>query len=44
MEMKHLEGRKVAQIATEMGLSAVAVNGLLRRGLEKLRKLLAEDA
>jgi RNA polymerase sigma-70 factor, ECF subfamily len=42
LEMKHLQGRSVSEICREMGKSKAAVAGLLRRGLEKLRELLAD--
>jgi hypothetical protein len=34
----------VAEVAREMGRSGAAVAGLLRRGLKRLRELLAEGA
>lgn len=40
---KHCHGLTLAQIAERMNKSAAAVAGLLRRGLEHLRELLAED-
>jgi RNA polymerase sigma-70 factor, ECF subfamily len=43
LEMKHLQGRSVADIGQEMGKSKAAVAGLLRRGLERLRELLADS-
>jgi RNA polymerase sigma-70 factor (ECF subfamily) len=42
VEMKHLQGRSVAEIAERLGRTEEAVGGLLRRGLSKLRQLLAE--
>ncbi|MCI0458025.1 MAG: sigma-70 family RNA polymerase sigma factor [Gemmataceae bacterium] len=42
VELKHLLGWKVKAIAHEMGRTEHAVAGLLRRGLDRLRELLAE--
>jgi RNA polymerase sigma-70 factor (ECF subfamily) len=42
VELKHLEGWAVDRIAAEMGRSADAVGGLLRRGMAALRAELAE--
>ncbi len=42
VEMKHLQGRSVAEIAGRMGRSETAVGGLLRRGLQRLRELRRE--
>jgi RNA polymerase sigma-70 factor (ECF subfamily) len=39
--MRHLEGATVADIAVALGRSEAAVGGLLRRGLEKLREMMA---
>jgi RNA polymerase sigma-70 factor, ECF subfamily len=43
VELKKLHGRSVADIAEQMGKSRAAVAGLIRRGLERLRALLAEN-
>ena len=40
VEMKHLQGCSVAEIAQALGRSETAVGGLLRRGLKRLRELL----
>jgi RNA polymerase sigma-70 factor (ECF subfamily) len=39
VEMKHLQGCSVAEIAGAMGRSETAVGGLLRRGLKRMRQL-----
>jgi RNA polymerase sigma-70 factor (ECF subfamily) len=41
LELRHLRGMTVAQISQEMDRSESAVGGLLRRGLKRLRELLA---
>jgi RNA polymerase sigma-70 factor (ECF subfamily) len=43
LELKHLQGWSVEEIAVQMDLSKAAVGGLLRRGMGKLRELM-EDA
>jgi RNA polymerase sigma-70 factor, ECF subfamily len=40
LELKHLQGLTVAQVAEQLGRTRPAVAGLLRRGLERLRELL----
>jgi len=40
VEMKHLEGATVAEIAAVMERTDTAVGGLLRRGLARLRELM----
>jgi len=42
VELHHLKDCSVADAATAMGKSEAAVAGLLRRGLKRLRELLAE--
>jgi RNA polymerase sigma-70 factor (ECF subfamily) len=44
VELHHLQGRSLAEVATELDLSRPAVAGLLHRGLKKLRELLEEDS
>jgi RNA polymerase sigma-70 factor (ECF subfamily) len=44
LEMRHLQGCTVTQISNEIGRTDAAVTGLLRRGLKKLRELLAESS
>jgi RNA polymerase sigma-70 factor (ECF subfamily) len=43
LELKHLHGWTVEAIAAQMERTRASVAGLLRRGLEKLRDLLAES-
>jgi RNA polymerase sigma-70 factor (ECF subfamily) len=42
LELRHLQGQPVAEIARVMDRTEPAVAGLLRRGLRRLRELLAE--
>jgi RNA polymerase sigma-70 factor (ECF subfamily) len=42
VEMKHLQGYTVAEIAEALGRSETAVGGLLRRGIKRLRQLRTE--
>lgn len=42
LELKHLGGYSVEEIAQEMGRSKTAIGGLLRRGVKRLRELLRE--
>jgi RNA polymerase sigma-70 factor (ECF subfamily) len=42
LDLKHLQGWSVTAISAEVGRSEAAVAGLLRRGLKRLRELLAE--
>jgi RNA polymerase sigma-70 factor (ECF subfamily) len=42
VELHHLKGLPVAEVAAEMGRTRAAVVGLLFRGLKKLRQLLRE--
>jgi RNA polymerase sigma-70 factor (ECF subfamily) len=44
VELHHLRGGAVADIARSLGRTEAAVAGLLRRGLKKLRELLHEDS
>jgi RNA polymerase sigma-70 factor (ECF subfamily) len=41
--LKHCHGLTLAEIAARLGRTPASVAGLLRRGLERLRKLLIED-
>jgi RNA polymerase sigma-70 factor (ECF subfamily) len=44
VELHHLKDCSVADVAGVMGKTEAAVAGLLRRGLKKLRELLAESS
>jgi RNA polymerase sigma-70 factor (ECF subfamily) len=43
VELKHLHGLPVEEVARRMGRSGASVAGLLRRGLGRLRELLTEE-
>jgi RNA polymerase sigma-70 factor (ECF subfamily) len=44
LDLKHFQGLPVEEISRRMGRSGASVAGLLRRGLQRLRELLAEDS
>lgn len=44
VELKHLHGLPVEQVAREMGRTEAAIGGLLRRGVAALRQRLAREA
>jgi RNA polymerase sigma-70 factor (ECF subfamily) len=44
VELRHLRGLAVAEVARSMNRSPTSVGGLLLRGLRKLRELLHDDA
>ena len=43
LDLKHLQGLSVEEISQKMGRSGPGVAGLLRRGLQRLRELLADE-
>lgn len=43
VELKHLKGLSLAEVAGELGCTKAAVVGLLHRGVQKLRTLLEEE-
>jgi RNA polymerase sigma-70 factor (ECF subfamily) len=43
LDLKHLQGHSVEEVARQMGRSGASVAGLLRRGLKRLRELMGED-
>jgi RNA polymerase sigma-70 factor (ECF subfamily) len=42
LELRHFGGLAIAEIAREMGRTEIAITGLIRRGLQRLRELLGE--
>ena len=44
VRMRHLEGRPVAEIASELDKSLAATAGLIKRGLQTLRKYMSEES
>jgi RNA polymerase sigma-70 factor (ECF subfamily) len=43
LELRHLQGCSVEEISHRMGRTEPSVAGLIRRGIKRLRELLAED-
>jgi RNA polymerase sigma-70 factor (ECF subfamily) len=43
IELHHLQGFASVEVAAKLGRTEIAVAGLLRRGLKKLRELIRED-
>ena len=43
IELHHLNGQSLVEVAAVLNLTRPAVAGLLHRGLKKLRELLTED-
>ena len=43
VQLRHLEGWSLKQLAEHFGRSEVAVAGLLKRGMQKLRELLDDE-
>ncbi len=43
VRLRHLEGRTLAQIAEQMNRSESAIIGLLKRGMQNLRKYMSQD-
>jgi RNA polymerase sigma-70 factor (ECF subfamily) len=44
VELRHLKGQSLAEVAAALGTSKAAVVGLLHRGVQKLRERLAEES
>ena len=44
VELHHLQGLSAAAIADRLGRTEIAIAGLLRRGLKRLRELMRDDA
>ena len=43
VELRHLRGMSLAEVAEEMACSKAAVVGLLHRGVARLRELMREE-